>query len=131
MVRTFAPLAWASLVSLSRAIPVDLEPRNPQADIFPQGPSIAVVLDLPTASPLPPPGSTGSFYGGEDLLGPNGNPVKGSSIVKDYQLVPGQQDDPDLGIALDFSQIDAPQPIRGNTGMSGGTDPGPPGERND
>jgi hypothetical protein len=113
----FCPPSWA--------IPIRNTPRDTQGNVFPQGPSVAVVLDLPTASLLPPPGSTGSFYGTEKLLGPDGNPVKGSSVVENYKLVPGQSEDPDLGLALDFSTLDAPQPIRGTT--SGGTDPGTPG----
>ncbi|KAF1984267.1 oxalate decarboxylase [Aulographum hederae CBS 113979] len=40
----------------------------------------------------------------------------------DYKLVPGQKDDANDGYYLDFSNVDAPQPIRGS---KGGSDPGP------
>ena len=125
MKHTFAIIALSTLFpSTSWSIPLGLKAREPQ-NIYPQGPSVAVVLDLPTASPLAPPGSTGSLYGSEALLGFDGNPVQGSAIVEDVQLVPGQLEDPSLGLALDFNLVAEPQPIRGTTGESGGTDPGP------
>lgn len=125
MVNAFAILALSSVfTTLSLSAPVESVPREPR-NIFPQGPSVAVVLDLPTASPLPPPGSTGSFYGNEDLLDYDGNPVQGSLIVEDVKLVPGQLADPNDGLILDFNLIDKPQPIRDTTRESGGTDPGP------
>ena len=84
--------------------------------------------DLPIAIPpgqaIGPPGASGSPYGSEDFLGPNGNPVNpaDSAIVTDYQLVPGQTADADLGLYLDLEVAENPQPIRGSLG---GVDPGP------
>lgn len=106
------------------------EKRAPQ-NVYPQGPSDAVVLDLPTASPVPPPTASGSLYGPENLLGYDGNPVSGSAVVEDYQLAPGQLEDPKDGLELDFNLIEKPQPIRGTNGRSGGTDPGPDTSRYD
>jgi hypothetical protein len=125
MFHTFTLLALCtSLLPISWAAPVDLVAREPQ-NVFPQGASVAVVLDLPTATPLTPPGSTGSLYGSTNLQGYDGNPVKGSAVVENYKLAPGQLENPNEGLALDFSQIDKPQPIRGKTGNNGATDPGP------
>ena len=112
------------LVAQATAVPLSHE-RRQAGNVYPQGPSDAVVLDEPTASVYPPPSATGSVYGTEILLGDDGNPVEGSAVVQDYQLVPGQLDDPTDGIELDFSLVDKPQPIRGTSGQSGATDPGP------
>ena len=94
-----------SLDSFSFAIPLANqrptlnEKRSPQ-NVYPQGASDAVVLDLPSATAVPPPTASGGLYGNEGLLGPDGNPVKGSAIVKDYQLVPGQLENPDEGLEV-------------------------------
>lgn len=74
--------------------------------------------------PIGPPGSTGSIYGSETLLGNDGNPVdpSDSAIVTDYGLVPGQEVDPKVGLYLDFTKTPNPQPLRG---ANGATDPGP------
>ena len=42
--------------------------------------------------------------------------------MSNYQLVPEQQEDADLGLYLDLNEVQNPQPIRG---FNGGTDPGP------
>lgn len=55
------------------------EKRAPQ-NVYPQGPSDAVVLDLPSATAVPPPSASGSPYGTEALLGYDGNPVSGSAV---------------------------------------------------
>ena len=115
--------AVLSLALHTSASPIAHDKR--QGNVYPQGPSDAVVLDLPSATAVPPPGASGDLYGTSDLLGYDGNPVKGSAVVQDYKLVPGQLEDPDKGLELDFSLVDKPQPIRGTEGMSGGTDPGP------
>ena len=47
-------------------------------------------------------------------------PVKNTSVQ--YQLVPGQKEQPNDGCYLKFENVDQPQPIRGN---KGGSDPGP------
>ena len=103
------------------ANPIALERRQ---NVYPQGASDAVVLDLPTANPIPPPSATGDPYGSGDLLGNDGNPVEGSAVVDYYRLVPGQLEDPTQGLELDFELVEKPQPIRGTTGRSGATDPG-------
>ena len=84
----------------------------------------ALPLSIPTGQAIGPPGSSGSVYGSEEFLGPNGNPVDpaDSAIVTNYDLVPGQTADADLGLYLDLEEAKNPQPIRGSTG---GTDPGP------
>ncbi len=84
----------------------------------------ALPLSIPTGQAIGPPGSSGSVYGTEEFLGPNGNPVDpaDSAIVTNYKLVPGQTADADLGLYLDLAETENPQPIRGSTG---GTDPGP------
>ena len=85
---------------------------------------VALPLAIPTGQAIGPPGSSGSPYGSEAFLGPNGNPVNpaDSAIVTHYDLVPGQTEDADLGLYLDLEKAKNPQPIRGS---SGGTDPGP------
>ena len=106
------------------AVPVNNGKRQ-AGNVYPQGPSDAIVLDLPNAAPTPPPTASGSIYGSEALLGYDGNPVEGSAIVESYELVPGQLKDNIEGLELDFELVEKPQPIRGTTGMSGATDPGP------
>ncbi|KAL8782764.1 MAG: hypothetical protein Q9195_009575 [Heterodermia aff. obscurata] len=106
------------------------EKRSPQ-NVYPQGASDAVVLDIPTATAVPPPSASGDLYGDESLLGYDGNPVSGSAVVEDYELVPGQSADAVEGIELDFSEVERPQPIRGTSGRSGATDPGPDTSRYD
>ena len=90
-------------VPLTNQRPTVNEKRSPQ-NVYPQGASDAVVLDLPTATAVPPPTASGGLYGNEGLLGPDGNPVKGSAIVEDYQLVPGQLENPDEGLEV-FNRV--------------------------
>ena len=75
------------------------EKRSPQ-NVYPQGASDAVVLDIPTATAVPPPSASGDLYGDESLLGYDGNPVSGSAVVEDYELVPGQSADAVEGIEV-------------------------------
>lgn len=84
----------------------------------------ALPPSTPTGQAIGPPGSSGSAYGSEEFLGPDGNPVDAadSAIVTDYDLVPGQTANADLGLYLNLEEAKNPQPIRGSTG---GTDPGP------
>ena len=84
----------------------------------------ALPLSVPTGQIIGPPGSSGSVYGSEEFLGPNGNPVDpaDSAIVTNHGLVPGQTADADLGLYLNLGEAKNPQPIRGS---GGGTDPGP------
>lgn len=84
----------------------------------------ALPLSVPTGQIIGPPGSSGSVYGSEEFLGPNGNPVDpaDSAVVANHGLVPGQTADADLGLYLNLEEAENPQPIRGS---GGGTDPGP------
>lgn len=111
------------LAFYTSASPISHDKR--QGNNYPQGASDVVVLDIPAATAVPPPSATGDPYGTSELLGYDGNPVHGSARVQDYRLVPGQLEDPDEGLELDFKSVDKPQPIRGTKDKSGGTDPGP------
>lgn len=77
--------------------------------------------NLPTAVPIGvaprPSGASGTLYGSEAFEGPDGNSVDpaGSAIITDFQLVPGQTEDADLGLYLDMNSVPYPE----------GTDPGP------
>lgn len=88
----------------------------------PTGP--ALPLSIPTGQAAGPPGDSGEVYGSEKFVGPDGNAVNpaDSAIVTNYDLVPGQSADADLGLYLDLEQTENPQPIRGS---NGGADPGP------
>ena len=81
-------------------------------------------ISIPNGQSPGPPGSSGSVYGSPALVGPDGNPVDtaDSAVLSNSDLVPGQQEDADLGFYLDLSEAQNPQPIRGT---GGGTDPGP------
>ncbi len=94
----------------------------PTASTAPTG--AALPLSIPTGQAAGPPGGYGDVYGSEEFLGPDGNPVNpaDSAIVTNYDLVPGQTADPDLGLYLNLEEAKNPQPIRGS---NGGTDPGP------
>lgn len=74
--------------------------------------------------PVGPAGATGSPYGPDALLGNDGSTpdTADSAIVSNYELVPGQRADADIGLYLDFSKTPNPQPIRGSNGY---TDAGP------
>lgn len=80
------------------------------------------------ASPDGPPQASGAaIRGPANLRGWNpSTPVQSSTPqigAEDIQLAPGQTEDADLGLYLDFSNIEKPQPIRG--GSTAPTDPGP------
>ena len=74
--------------------------------------------------PVGPPGATGSIYGSANFLGNDGNPLdpSDSAVVTNYELVPGQEADANIGLYLDFNDTPNPQPLRG---LNGATDPGP------
>ena len=80
------------------------------------------VLNMPL-----PSDASGSLRGTEQLLGYNpSNPVTTESTVippDDFELAPGQSEDPNLGLYIDLSNVKNPQPIRG--GNTGPTEPGP------
>ncbi|EAW14256.1 putative oxalate decarboxylase [Aspergillus clavatus NRRL 1] len=76
------------------------------------------ILPFIHAAPSNPP-----LRGSPDLLGYSSSytlPSQAPDIK--FTLVPGQKDDVDDGVYLDFEDADNPQPIRGDRG---GTDPGP------
>lgn len=74
-----------------------------------------------------PPGSSGSLFGNEKLLGYSSDedvPDPNTVIPTDeFELAPGQSADEDLGLYIDLTKVKNPQPIRGGT--DGPTDPGP------
>lgn len=75
---------------------------------------------------VPPVGASGNIYPTNSVLGyTSGLPASqtASSIgVGPYTLVPNQNDDPNWGMYLDFSDSKNFQPLRG---QDGSTDPGP------
>ncbi|KAF2726243.1 oxalate decarboxylase, secreted [Polychaeton citri CBS 116435] len=86
-------------------------------------------VDVPTATPIGPPGATGQQRGPLSLNGysPDNPTDQGGDTVipsSDYKLAPGQTEDADLGLYLDMTDIENPQPIRGPPGDAP-TDPGP------
>lgn len=117
-------LTAAALLSYTWAAPAParIEPRQASSSS-----AVSGVVDAPTATPYPPKGSTGTLRGSEDLLGYSpSNPLsdKDTQIPADeYQLAPGQSENADLGLYLDLSHVENPQPIRGY--KDGPTDPGP------
>ena len=80
------------------------------------------VLNMPL-----PSDASGSLRGTEQLLGYRpSNPVTTESTVippDDFELAPGQSEDPNLGLYIDLNNVKNPQPIRGGT--TGPTEPGP------
>lgn len=90
----------------------------------------ALAPNVPTQTPYGPPGSSGSLLGSESLAGyqsaaSNDLPVDVSTDIStnNFQLAPGQSEPEDLGLYLDLSTVENPQPIRGSTNSP--TDPGP------
>jgi hypothetical protein len=101
----------------------------PQASMGGSGASQPAQLMNPSAiinQPLPSQAS-GSLRGSEALEGYDpSNPVtKESSVVppSDFELGTGQSEDADLGLYIDLTNVENPQPIRGGT--TGPTEPGP------
>lgn len=68
--------------------------------------------------------SSAPLRGGPGLVGysPTNTLPKDDTETISFQYAPGQTANADLGLYLDFEEVENPQPIRGNTG---GTDPGP------
>ncbi|KAI9758917.1 MAG: hypothetical protein M4579_002728 [Chaenotheca gracillima] len=61
--------------------------------------------------------------GSQDLIGAGDYPVvQGDGSVDSPSTAPGQTEDGDLGLYLDFNSVENPQP---NRGTQGGDDPGP------
>jgi hypothetical protein len=93
----------------------------------------AMPMPMPQASQFPPtpsgpPGASGSLRGPASLAGNQPGlviPTEPSTVIPpdEFQLAPGQSEDADLGLYLDLSTVENPQPIRG--GDTAPTDPGP------
>ena len=125
---SFRSLSLLTTFSLLRSVfcapaPARIERRQTELGVGTPHPGLA-----PTATPIGPPGSSGSLRGGSDLIGYDpSNPVATDvSVVippSDFELAPGQSEDPDLGLYLDFEGVENFQPIRG--GSDSPTDPGP------
>ena len=126
--------AFAALCLIPLASPLPA-PRRLKRQIkgVPVGPQIDN-SDIPY-NPVGPVGLSGDPYGGRNLLGAAGdgapaagdNPAHANAeeLVGPYKLVPGQDDDADLGLYLDLSNSANPQGLRGE---NDGTDPGPQNE---
>ncbi|KAL4787009.1 RmlC-like cupin domain-containing protein [Aspergillus varians] len=85
---------------------------------------VLALLPLIQGAPTLPKRQDGNppLRGSEGLLGYSpDNELTGDSTETHYTLVPGQTEDADLGVYLDFSNTENPQPIRGSLG---GSDPG-------
>jgi hypothetical protein len=86
----------------------------------PADPSAVLNMPLPSEA-------AGSLRGSEALLGYNpSNPVDMKSTVippEDFELAPGQSEDAKLGLYIDLTNVENPQPIRGGT--TAPTEPGP------
>jgi len=79
------------------------------------------------SSPTLVPGSSGSLKGSPALLGYDpANPISTDTTVippSEFQLDPAQTAAANLGLFIDLSEVENPQPIRGDTQAP--TDPGP------
>ena len=96
---------------------------NPANNVWPGRTRGPIVLDLPTGvAASGPPGVSGAPYPTNNLIGYNGQPVSGDAVVPSPTLIPAQTADASQGLILNFQTVQAPQPIRGSTGKSGGTD---------
>lgn len=116
-------LIAAAFAARTLAAPARLQARQSGAGVA-----------APVATPFVPPGSSGSLRGSPDLGGYSpSNPVdtQDSTVIPpdEFQLAPGQTEDANLGLYLDLSTVQNPQPIRG--GSTGPTDPGPRNEEID
>lgn len=105
--------------------------RNEARQEAPSGAPPDFALGVPTATPFGPPGASGSLRGPTSLAGydpsfPVNTEAPAVIPADQYQLAPGQTEDPDLGLYLDLSEVKNPQPIRGGTDAP--TDPGPRNE---
>ena len=114
-------LVSALVATASFALSVQTAP-TPQIGGEPSGPEINNA-NIP-GEPTGPVGSSGNRYGSESLLGPGSAQAGSSSPTENvpYTPVANQAANPTLGMYLDFSKSENPQPIRGSNGA---TDPGP------
>lgn len=114
-VAAFAPAALFALHAWAAPVPQNIEG-------VPAGPEINNA-NIPGEA-VGPVGAEGDRYGSESLLGPGGDADYPGPTTTDiaYTPVANQAANPTLGLILDFSQVENPQPIRGSNGAS---DPGP------
>lgn len=85
----------------------------------------ALLLNIKPSTAAPAAvASSNPLRGGENLIGysPTNTISDENTETISYQLAAGQTDAADLGVYLNFDDVENPQPIRGDTG---GTDPGP------
>lgn len=115
---TTSAFLLAALLGTAAALP------KPQFQTYASDPA-----DLPTYT-VPaygPPSATGSLLGPASLNDYNpANPISTDTSVvptSDFELAEGQTADADIGLYLNFENVENPQPIRGSTNMP--TDPGP------
>lgn len=80
-------------------------------------------------TPIPAVGATGNSYATNTLLGPAESVASVTSVQaaatlnpSAWSLVPNQNASATEGLILDFTEVENPQPIRGENGA---TDPGP------
>lgn len=128
-----ACLIVAALLAEALAAPRAIHPeagvvqrRQEESD---EAPPDFAILDTPTVLPVGPAGARGSLRGPTSLAGYNPafpvNTELPAVIPADQvQLVENQEADSDLGLYLDLTEVDVPQPIRGG-GKKAPTDPGP------
>ncbi|KAL4904302.1 hypothetical protein BDW74DRAFT_29150 [Aspergillus multicolor] len=92
-----------------------LLPLIQAAPTFPRAPVVSKRQGTDSNPPL---------HGSKELLGysPNNKLTEQTTENIVYTLATGQKEDADLGVYLDFTNVENPQPIRGT---KGGTDPGP------
>lgn len=126
-------LAFAALLAEALAAPRRVhsegKPVNRRQEGSDEEPPVFAILDTPTELPYGPTNARGSLRGPTGLAGYNpSNPVNtelpGYIPADQVQLVPNQEADADLGLYLDLTEVDIPQPIRGG-GKNAPTDPGP------
>ena len=113
----------AGLLSTALCAPAPVEKKRQESG----GNVGGAVAAVPTATPFPPPGSSGSLRGSKDLGGYNpSNPLTQEDTViptSDFQLAPAQALNPEDGFFIDLSTVNNPQPIQGSSDAP--TDPGP------
>lgn len=112
---TLAPVAFFALRAWAAPMPQNIAG-------VPAGPEINNA-NIPGES-VGPVGAQGDIYGSESLLGTgnDGDFPGPTSTDVPYTPVANQDANPTLGMILDFSHVENPQPIRGSNGAS---DPGP------
>ncbi|SMR51918.1 unnamed protein product [Zymoseptoria tritici ST99CH_3D1] len=130
MVRSYI---FVSLLSLALAAPP--KPRHEPAVVHrrqegnSESPPDFALLSPVTALPPGPSGASGSLRGPTSLIGYNANNSVNTQLpaiipADEVKLVTNQEADADLGLYLDLTEVDVPQPIRGGDSKQP-TDPGP------